>query len=210
MNLPFFMQSNSMRFPRPSLLLLAMLSACAASPTHERFVPAAVEAALPAIAPRTPDAHRETIASPRQEANGPKTAQLTTGIGITDSPVSTLFGADYDVPVQPSITLGPSFQWGYAEDVEMFGAEAKGKFFLAPFNDTFQAFVSAGGGFGMVDKTRGERDWGLQFSVGGGLRVKTENHGTLSSEVNLYVLPEELAGEDTYYGWQIVQLTFVF
>lgn len=206
----YFMQRNSTRFPVPSFLLLSLLPACAAAPTRECVAPAAVEAALPASAPRTADSRRATVASPRQEANGPKTAQLTTGIGITDSPVSTLFGADYDVPVHPSITLGPSFQWGYAEDVEMFGAEAKGKFFLAPFNDTFQAFVSAGGGFGMVDKARVDEDWGLQFSVGAGLRVKTSNHGTLSSEVNLYVLPEDLVGEDTYYGWQIVQLSFVF
>lgn len=192
--------------PRSCLLLLAVLPACASAPSGRADSLANVPQILPLTAePRVADAP-----AAGQEDHAPKQAEWTAGIGITDSPVSTLFGASYDIPVHSNITVGPSVHWGYGEDVDLFGAEAKGKFFFAPFNESFQAFASAGGGFGMVDKTRVDEDWGLLFSVGGGLRIKTSTHGMLSSEVNLYVLPEDLAGEDTYYGWQIVQFSFVF
>lgn len=204
------MHSASFRPSPTSWFLLALLPACAAAPTRNPVAPASIEAELSAANARPAASGTAPNAMRRQESHAPKDAQLTAGIGITDSPVSTLFGASYDIPVQSSITLGPSVHWGYGEDVELFGAEAKGKFFLAPFSESFQAFVSAGGGFGMVDKTRRDEDWGLLFSVGGGLRFKTSTHGMLSSEVNLYMLPEDLAGEDTYYGWQIVQFAFAF
>jgi len=202
------MHSNLLRSPRPSWLLVSLLPACAAAPSNDASGPARIESSFPAVAERAEPVI--AAASPAQEAHAPRQPELTAGIGITDSPVSTLFGASYDIPVHSSITLGPSVHWGYGEDVELFGADAKGKFFFAPFSETFQAFASAGGGFGMVDKTRADEDWGLLFSVGGGLRFKTSTHGLLSSEVNLYVLPEDLAGEDTYYGWQIVQFSFAF
>jgi hypothetical protein len=146
----------------------------------------------------------------QEQGHAPKERMLTAGIGVTNSPISTLFAASYDVPVHPSITVGPSVQVGYAEEVDLFGAEARGKFYFEPFSETVQAYVSAGGGFGMVNKDRTDEDWALLFSVGGGLRVKTSTHGTLSSEVNLYLLPADPAEEGSYVGWQIVQFSFAF
>lgn len=155
-------------------------------------------------------APKKVHAQPVAQSNAPQRASLTAGMGVSDSPVSTLFAASYDVPVNDSITLGPAVHYGYDDEVDLFGAEAKGKFFLAPFREGLQAFLSAGGGFDMVDKRGRDEDWGLLFSGGAGIRYKTSTHGTLSSEVNVYVLPEDLNGEDSYYGWQIIQFVIDF
>ena len=203
------MQTKFVRSCSLSLASLAFVACATSTPRAPHAVPAAqIESALPAPAPAAVLAQP---AAPRaQQSAAPKEAMLTAGIGVSDSPVSTLFSASYDVPIDERITLGPSVHYGYDDDVDLFGAEAKGRYFLAPFTDTVQAFVSAGGGVGMVDKRNRSEDWGLLFSGGGGLRVKTSTHGMLSSEVNFYWMPEDLAGEHHYFGWQIVQFVIAF
>jgi hypothetical protein len=203
------MQTKFVRSLSLSLAPLALVACATSTPRAPQAVEAAqLESALPAPAPA---ASLAQPAAPRaQQPAAPKEAMLTAGIGVSDSPVSTLFSASYDVPIDDHITLGPSFHYGYDDDVDLFGAEAKGRYFLAPFTETVQAYVSAGGGFGMVDKNNRSEDWGLLFSGGAGLRVKTSTHGMLSSEVNFYWLPEDLAGEDHYFGWQIVQFVIAF
>ncbi len=204
------MNRNSLLLLHPSLYSLALLAACASPPPREAMEPAGLGPVLPVAEAKPAGASSIAAATLAQADHAPKRAELNAGLGITDSPVSTLFAASYDIPLHSSITFGPALHVGYGEDVELLGGEAKGKFYFAPFHESVQAFVSAGGGFGMVDKARVDEDWGLLFSVGCGLRVKTSTHGVLSSELNLYMLPEELAGEETYYGWQVVQFAIAF
>ena len=188
-----------------SLVACAFAAACASAPAPVRAEPTQLELAMPT-------ATAKPASTPAQQAqrNAPEQAMLTAGIGVTNAPVSTLFTASYDVPIDDNITVGPAIHYGYDDDQDLFGAEAKARYFLTPFSSTVQAYASAGAGLAMVDRPRRDADFGTVISGGAGLRVKTSTHGMLSSEVNWYYLPEDLAGEESYFGWQIVQFVMAF
>jgi hypothetical protein len=187
-----------------SLLACAFVAACSSAPAPVRAESTQLEAAMPATS-ATP------VSTPApQQRNAPEQAMLTAGMGVTNSPVSTLFTASYDIPIDDNITVGPAIHYGYDDDQDLLGAEAKARYFLSPFSATVQAYASAGAGLAMVDRPRRDADYGTVISGGAGLRVKTSTHGMLSSEVNWYYLPEDLAGEESYFGWQIVQFVMAF
>ena len=187
-----------------SLLACAFVASCASAPAPVRAESTQLEVAMPAVS-----AMPASTPAPQQR-NAPEQAMLTAGMGVTNSPVSTLFMASYDIPIDDNLTVGPAIHYGYDDDQDLLGAEAKARYFLSPFSQSVQAYASAGAGLAMVDRPRRDADFGTVISGGAGLRVKTSTHGMLSSEVNWYYLPEELAGEGSYFGWQIVQFVMAF
>lgn len=185
------------------LFLLAGLSACATTqPLAERMT-------LTGLTPRAAD--RELSQDAPADAIEAQTLPL--GIGFTAGPTTTMLAAGLDIPVEGRVTAGPSLQFGFDDDWSIVTLTGQVKYFLPMSGEsrpTVMPYVCAGVGLAHLDRDRGGDDLGLALSGGAGLRYLTGEQYRLGSEARLYLLPDDLAGEHSFWTFELLQFVVTF
>ncbi len=154
------------------------------------------------------------VAATAEDASAPKDTTLPVGIGFTTGPSSVLLSSTLDFPLDKRITVGPSLQYGFDDDLTLTALTAQIKYFLDEFGDrdsmSFLPYATAGFGFAMVDKEGRSSDTGVLIDIGAGVRYLTGEHYRIGSEARLNWLPDELGGEHSYLSFDLLQIVITF
>ena len=144
----------------------------------------------------------------------PETTTLPVGVGITTGPGSLMLGAALDFPIDKMITVGPSIQAGFDNNVNIIFMTAQLKYYL-PVNkdskkESLLPYLTAGAGLASVDKDNRSGDEGAVVNIGAGLRILTGEHYRIGSEARLNWLADEIGGEDFIMSFELLQVVISF
>jgi hypothetical protein len=167
---------------------------------------------LPAILAAPVDDSGSATAAPAEDAGAPKDTTLPIGIGMIFSPSAFMLGAGLDFNLDKQITFGPSLQYGFDDDLTLVAATGQLKYYIAldERQPRFLPYLTAGVGVANLDKDGRSSDSGLLVNIGGGARMLTGEHYRIGSELRWNFLPDDLAGEDSYFSLEIVQVVIAF
>lgn len=209
--------SRSLHRPGFPLLCCLLLAACGTT-EHPRSSRGSsrVQAhwTRPGITGSLPAASSGEV-SGADEQGAPQQTMLPVGIGLTTGPTSTLLGATLDLPLDEKLTVGPSVQYGFDSDVDILTAGAQLRYFL-PIEGTESGsfavlpYLTGGAGITSIDKERRSGDSGLYLDAGVGVRYLTGASYRIGSEARLYVMPDEVAGEHTFFSFELLQVVISF
>jgi opacity protein-like surface antigen len=167
---------------------------------------------LPAILAAPADDSGSATATAAGEAGAPKDTTLPVGVGVIFSPSAVLLGAGLDFNIDKQITFGPSLQYGFDDDTNLVSATGQLKYYIAldERQPRFLPYLTAGVGVANFDKDGSSSDSGILVNIGGGARLLTGEHYRIGSELRWNFLPDDLAGEDSYFSLEIVQVVIAF
>lgn len=213
----------SARTTLPSLVLAAVAGGCTA--------PGSTNAVLPLAAGETSGSRQasirtgvtglpgggwsertteESLLAADDKRNRPDPA-LPIGVGATSSPGMFLIGGAADFLVDDEVTAGPALQFGTDDGETLLSAFGQAKYWLPVGDDSkLQPYLQAGLGFTYLDLPRRGGDSGLMAAIGAGVRLRTGDNASFGTQLLLHYLPNEIAGEDTYFSWEIVQFVLSF
>ena len=174
---------------------------------------------VPSTTPWNQTTFSSTLPRPDEvvdEEGAPETTTLPVGVGLTTGPSSMLLGATLDFPIDKQITFGPALQVGMDDEVNLAMLTGQLKYYL-PIGGgdrnkkpTLLPYLTAGVGFGSVDKENRSGDTGAVLNVGAGLRMLTGDNYRIGSEARLNYLPDELGGEDVIMSFELLQVIISF
>lgn len=206
----------TLRSALSAALLLLLLTSAACTATRHRPAPGRIlgaTASLPlALAPQDPSVDPGQGAAPGTTDTDSISAPF--GAGIMFSPSDVLLGGAVDFPIDENLTFGPAVQIGVGDDF-MVAPFGQAKFFFRVDDESGQPlpilpFAQAGVGFAYVDRDGRSSDTGLLLNVGGGLRYWTGSAYRLGTQVLLNFAPDDIAGDDFWVTWEIVQVVVDF
>jgi hypothetical protein len=191
-------------------VLLACLGACSSTAAHpERTVhEPSFSASLPAAAV----APSADPALGRGDAGAPNDTTLPVGLGLTFGPSAPMLAAALDFPIDKQITFGPSLQYAFESDLSLASLTGQLKYYLVPDekNAKFVPYATFGAGIASIDKQGGGADQGFVADFGAGVRLLTGEHYRLGTELRFNWLPDEVAGEDTFFSWELLHVVITF
>ncbi len=190
----------------------------------DRFQPAAgVSATLPATYLPPPPATTASAGPPRasgtanfQDGEEGSGTQLPVGFGLALSPSMALIGAALDFEIDEDLTAGPALQVGLGGDDTLIAPFFQAKYRLPIEAEEGSAlnkitpFIQAGAGLAFLDKDGRKSDTGVLLNAGAGVRFNTGRSTRLGSTALFNFLPGDVAGDNFYFTWEIVQVSFDF
>jgi len=140
------------------------------------------------------------------------------GAGFTAGPGAFLIPAEVDFHIRDDVAIGPRLQLAVDDDVTIFAPtfHAKKLFELTQDGAPSRWRPYAQGGIGLAwlekDRPRGrdDDDVGLVLQLGGGVEYTLDSDITLSTGIDVNLLPSDLVGEDIYVSFNLVQIGFRF
>ncbi|HEX6812300.1 MAG TPA: hypothetical protein VF384_11800 [Planctomycetota bacterium] len=190
----------------PLLVLLACLGAC--SSTAGR--PAGTRPSLTTSLPVAPATHADSWA--REDTGAPNDTTLPLGIGLTFGPSAPMIATALDFPMDKQITLGPSIQYAFEDDLNLTSITGQLKYYLPREEKDAKLlpYLTIGAGMATIDKEGRGGSSGFLIDVGGGVRLLTGEHYRVGSELRWNWLPNEVANESGYFSWELLHIVISF
>lgn len=158
------------------------------------------------------------IAAPQGELGHSRRAdegevQAVGGLGVTDDPDAILFGGQVDFFVAPELAVGPKLQLGVDSNSLIFAPSVNVKK-VFPIDDggrqsRWRPFVQGGVGFAWLNEEKRvgqDDDVGVMLSVGGGVEVFLDERFSLSTGIDLNILPGEVLDESTFLSLRLIEM----
>lgn len=157
-----------------------------------------------------------TPADQDKNAAAPEKTTLPVGVGLTTGPKSFLIGATLDFPIDKQITIGPSLEHGFDNNMSLNALTGQLKYFLPASGDGSEGgmsllpYLTVGVGMATIDKEGQSSDSGLLINGGAGVRFLTGEHYRIGSEARVNFLPSKLDGERGYLSFELLQIVISF
>jgi hypothetical protein len=196
------------------LALLAGLGACTSTAVrHGSYDDTpGITGTLPMLVAATDTGSASAADVAAEDAGAPRHTTLPIGIGMTFSPTSVLLGAGLDFNLDKQISFGPSLQYGLDDDTSLLSATGQLKYYLpsGEKEPKLLPYLTMGVGVANLDKDGRSADSGLLINIGAGARLLTGEQYRIGSELRWNYLPDDLAGEDSYFSLELVQVVISF
>lgn len=142
-----------------------------------------------------------------------ETASVRGGLGFTASPDSFLMGVEVPFSVSDYLALGPSMQFGIDDDTTFFAPTWIGEFRLPLEDSPFLPYAQVGFGAAYLEKERRGRDrddWGFLIDLGIGGDFWVTDEFAVGTKATFHVMPDDVAGENFLFSWQVLTGRFSF
>jgi hypothetical protein len=182
------------------LALLAGLGACTSTAVrHGSYDDTpGITGTLPMLVAATDTGSASAADVAAEDAGAPRHTTLPIGIGMTFSPTSVLLGAGLDFNLDKQISFGPSLQYGLDDDTSLLSATGQLKYYLPSGEKEPKLLPYLTMGVGVA------------INIGAGARLLTGEQYRIGSELRWNYLPDDLAGEDSYFSLELVQVVISF
>jgi hypothetical protein len=175
-----------------------------------------VAGAVPVPSAVPPD--NRSAESVRAFSNDPRdgTTSLRGAIGFTEDPDTFLLAFEGNYYVNHHVAFGPLLQLGVADKRVLVAPtlNLRGAFDLGiPDMAALQPFVQGGLGLAYLnrDNRRGDDDdVGFLLNFGFGVDYYVRDDLSIGSDMLFNVLPDETLGENFFFSWRVVSLSFHF
>lgn len=138
---------------------------------------------------------------------------FSASVGYTNDPDSTLVGLDYSFFVKDRFSVGPLLQLGFDDDRLIVAPTINFKMYLDVNEPKLHPYLNAGIGavYLNVEHTPGDNDEiGLLLNVGAGLDYQLSDSTSLGTNILCNFIPYEVMGENFFFSWQLLSITFRF